>query len=98
MGSQLRALVVRPTARLILFGLLVPVQLTPQAARCAWDGGAGEADVVAGAGGVRGWGPGPDWPVGWPRASQPGAPTDPYVTISRHTALVALVTGQSGAA
>src|SRR5664280_2174303 len=29
--------------------------------------------------------------VGWPGASQPPAPTDPYVTVSRHTALVALI-------
>src|ERR1035437_651939 len=32
--------------------------------------------------------------VGWPGASQPRAPTDPYVTVSRHTALVVLVIWQ----
>jgi hypothetical protein len=34
---------------------------------------------------------GPPGMVGWPGASQPPAPTDPYVTVSRHTALVALI-------
>ena len=29
--------------------------------------------------------------VGSPGASQPRAPTDPYVTVSRHTALVVLI-------
>jgi hypothetical protein len=32
--------------------------------------------------------------VGWPGASQPRAPQNPYVTISRHTALVVLVISQ----
>jgi superfamily I DNA/RNA helicase len=34
--------------------------------------------------------------VGWPRAFQPGAPTEPCVTISRYTALVALVLVPAG--
>ncbi len=37
------------------------------------------------------------WLVGWPGASQPRAPTDPDVTVSRHPALVVLVTGLPGA-
>jgi hypothetical protein len=32
-------------------------------------------------------------PVGWPRAFQPWAPTEPCVTVSRYTALIILIIG-----